>query len=525
MIMSSGFFGIFFAFNTSQSLQTSLNAELGDACLASLYAAFTVVCIPGPRLVGYLGPKLSMIIGGSMYVAMIFANVGIFHLQDDLGAQYALGIPFNLLVGIGAPLLWTGQMLYLTQCAQMEADETGGSQEDTKGLLSDYNAIFFTFFQANGVMGLLLQSLLSTFDKGSSTTTILFIILGIACAGGVFILSTLPSTTSIKSAPTPQSGNMAYGDVLADDAEEEAEVGLVETLLFMVRESRMYFFIPIVFYNGMSLSFVFGDYTKYVTCESLDLKNVGFVTATFYGVNTIASMSYGRESLLKIINRKGLMIMAAAVQILFFIVLLIIHKDLIGYHNSDGMSNFVPCTALSSHDLSVLSTPDKKWSSKCPDSGWTCAGKVVNGTAGTPEWQCTHADASASTYGLIFVGAIIFAIGDAVWESVVPAVIQGYFVKDGDVALNSANANLKLWQSLGFAVWFVVGALFPQIDPTDKVLDYFWLKVVILLGCLVVGTVAVLIIVTKYPVDEEEKAASSMGGVVDGDERLLDDSK
>lgn len=66
-IMSLGFFGIFFAFNTVQvwiyfnlfvqAFQSQLNETLGYICLGSLYGAFTLVAIVGPKIVDMISPK------------------------------------------------------------------------------------------------------------------------------------------------------------------------------------------------------------------------------------------------------------------------------------------------------------------------------------------------------------------------------------------------------------------------------------------------------------------------------------
>merc|ERR1711924_430894 len=60
-------------------------------------------------------------------------------------------------------------------------------------------------------------------------------------------------------------------------------------------------------------------------------------------------------------------------------------------------------------------------------------------------------------YIVIFLWAAIFAAGDAAYECQVPAALQAFF-QDGPHVLG-AMANYKLWQSLGFAVQFVLGAV------------------------------------------------------------------
>ena len=56
------------------------------------------------------------------------------------------------------------------------------------------------------------------------------------------------------------------------------------------------------------------DYTKYVICEALGDVNLGFGMATFYGVNTLATLAFGREDVLKAMGRRGLMLMAFILQ-------------------------------------------------------------------------------------------------------------------------------------------------------------------------------------------------------------------
>ena len=55
---------------------------------------------------------------------------------------------------------------------------------------------------------------------------------------------------------------------------------------------------------------------------------------------------------------------------------------------------------------------------------------------------------------LLFAASGLHAIGDAVWETQLPAVLQTIFTEDGDKA--AAMANLKMWQSLGVSVLFAM---------------------------------------------------------------------
>jgi len=122
------------------------------------------------------------------------------------------------------------------------------------------------------------------------------------------------------------------------------------------------------------------------------------------------------------------------------------------------------------------------------------------------------------TYAYVFLGAIVFALGDSIWESQPPAILQTYFdpnraaviictscgqhtqppaealefgcpscdktlqadpsAKMDPSATDAAMANLKMWQSFGFAAQFCLGFVLA---------DYFWAKIVILFGALVIS--------------------------------------
>lgn len=68
----------------------------------------------------------------------------------------------------------------------------------------------------------------------------------------------------------------------------------------------------------------------------------------------------------------------------------------------------------------------------------------------------------AGAVALVFANSIIFAIGDSVLESQLPAIIQSptFFPEERD--RDAANASLRLWQSLGFTVQFVIGVIWPN---------------------------------------------------------------
>lgn len=437
LIMSIGFFGLFMAFNAAQSLQSSLNGTLGNVCLAVLYATFTFACIVAPRVVSYLGPKLSMIIGAIPYVIMILSN---------LKPSYYISVPANFLVGLGAPLLWTGEGVYLQRCAVRYDQAMGGTaQTETKRKGATYlNGIFFSCFQLNGVFGLLLASIILQV-MGENAKTSLFLILTVVGGAGAAGLLLVRSVSAHDQIDTVQ--------------DTSSQVSLVQTLR-LLGEPRMSLLVPLLLYNGMSLGFVFGDYTRYIITETLGTTWDGYVMATFYGTNALATYLLGRAAATRF-GRRGCFTLAALVHAAFYAWFLVWRPQT--HYVQDG-DDWVQQTTPQGYD-----------------------------------------------YGMVFLGAVVFAIGDAVFESQLPAVLQSYF-SYSDVASNAAMSNLKMWQSLGFTAQFVLGFVLASL---------FWVKLVILVAVLVVGVMGVTIAHKGIePIDEvgegeEDGSSSSADDAVD----------
>ena len=90
----------------------------------------------------------------------------------------------------------------------------------------------------------------------------------------------------------------------------------------------------------------------------------------------------------------------------------------------------------------------------------------------------------APTLLFLFGGVFLFAVGDAVWESQLPAYLQILFAHS-DKDLNAAMANLKMWQSLGFAVQFALGI--EGMPLYGKPLE---VSMIVCAGLLVVGVIS-----------------------------------
>jgi len=228
---------------------------------------------------------------------------------------------------------------------------------------------------------------------------------------------------------------------------------MVQTLLLAVTDPRMGLLLPNIVYNGMTLGFFFGDFGSFYTANGtsrnlLASTNVGYVTASFYLVNAITSWFLG--SIAAVVGRRGTVYIAILSHGLFFALL-----------------------------LGLLSMED-------PSEG---------------SWQ-----AWAQAIG----PAVLFALGDAVWESQVPATLQSshYLPRESD--REAAMGNLKMWQSIGFAIQMGIG-----IGTTSLGSLGLWIKILVLLGLHVLQSTCLVIAdlrVQRFDEDHEGAHANGKGG-------------
>ena len=71
-----------------------------------------------PSLVPPTVPRLAMIIGGASYVIVVFCNIW--------STPY-IQIPANIIVGMGAALIWNAEGVYLARCALHDCSYNGKS--------------------------------------------------------------------------------------------------------------------------------------------------------------------------------------------------------------------------------------------------------------------------------------------------------------------------------------------------------------------------------------------------------------
>lgn len=96
-----------------------------------------------------------------------------------------------------------------------------------------------------------------------------------------------------------------------------------------------------------------------------------------------------------------------------------------------------------------------------------------------------HTDRTWLDWVMIVLTISLLALGDSVWESQPPAILQTFYGLDRD--RNAAMANLKMWQSLGNCIQFALGVFI-------KSENHMVIKSIILASALTVGYVCLVIL-------------------------------
>lgn len=497
ILLCAVFYLVFTAYLTAQSLTTTVNKSsegLGHASLAAVYLAFAIGSVFSAQLVARLGPPRCLLLGAIPYAAL----VGTFLTSPS----YALNVPMFALCGLGASIMWNAQAVYLMRNAAAQAALTG---EHTEDVVSRFNGIFYGSFQTTGGTGLLVGAgILYGIPDARHAAKVLFATLTALATLGVLLACFLrpvpkrkapvytPSHSFSDSASMasgtdegsevrgewpPAQASVAYivpapGTTVqakagqtspaADKAVVEAAdpvpaLDLTATLRQAACDPRMRLLIPIIFYNGMSLAFLASDFRE-VYAEPLSSfaggasrsapllsdRAVTIVMAVFFFVNSATALAAGR--LAPVVGRSGLFAGAALTHVAFMALVLA----------AEAQPSWLP----------------------------------ASGTPGA--WATTLAV------------TVLFSLGDSVWESQVPAVLQSpsMFPREGDREV--ANGNLKLWQSLGYAVQFAIGIARLGV----------WVEVAILTCALVLSLIS-LVILHSQVANLDASGSAGMGTLSD----------
>ena len=386
---------MFMAFNTTQALISTLTSDktLAYATLGVLYGIFTMTSFIAPKLVDLMGPRIAITVGAIPYVLFVFANI--YPVWGTL-------LPASAGVGFGAAVLWTGQGIYLSRCAVRDAAVTGDSVDVCT---SKMNGTFWTLFQFNAAVGLVLSSIiLGQAQSGAfslaSAVTWMFIGFGALGVFGVCVFFSLTDAPPMKSGEGGSLAASSDDEESSDKDEKKGGASFYDTLQLIGTSRAMQLLLPVIFYCGASLGFFNATFPLMYQDTSVDNQSgllpssyVGYQAATFYLFNSLFSFAWGKA--VTGWGRRPLFLITLVTSAVFFGALLL---------KSMGIIHI--------------------------------------------------AHQSAGAYILVFGLAISFAAGDSVLESQIPAIIQSpsFFPIERD--RDAANSVLRMMQSLGYCAYF-----------------------------------------------------------------------
>ncbi|GFT81283.1 protein unc-93 homolog A [Nephila pilipes] len=116
LVISVGVLLLFIAFDGLTMLQSTMNREegIGVASQAILYTCYCICALLLPKyVIKKLGSKITLVLSMFMYIPYIASN---------FYPQWGLVIPTAICIGLGAPLLWASQEVYLNHISIMYAD-------------------------------------------------------------------------------------------------------------------------------------------------------------------------------------------------------------------------------------------------------------------------------------------------------------------------------------------------------------------------------------------------------------------
>jgi len=295
--MSISFLLVFLAFNGTQTIMSSLlSGRLGYWSIACIYIAFTISSLfLSSAFVIAVSIKWSLFIGGVLYLGFIVANI--FPSWETL-------VPFAVVLGIGASIIWAAEGAYVTNAAVSYAQLTQRPERSSLGL---FNGIFFGIFQLSMFIGNIISSLVlssSSDDNSDSSLSyssgekthrakLLFYIYTSICSIGVFGLLLLPSPESNDDSDEDE-GNKKRKPKTVKKKEFKNPLEKIIGALILWKEPRMLLMIAYLLFTGFEQAFIFGDFTKQFVRELHGVHNVGFVMSVFGAVDSICSFIFGR---------------------------------------------------------------------------------------------------------------------------------------------------------------------------------------------------------------------------------------
>lgn len=287
------FFCIFTGFQSLQNLQSSIHsdANLGFGSLSVVYMSLVCSCLlVSPSLINKFGCKYTIVFSTIGYISYTTAHF--------YPTSWSL-IPVSVLLGLCAAPLWTAKATYISTTARNYSKSSGLSVD---AVMTNFFGIFFTMFQCSQVVGnsissIVLKPCLASYKPHNTSYS----------CGASFCPSTvIPSVKQQTNHSTVVNLMIIYllfgifGAVIALVFLDEVKVkekykhgGCTASLILTFqsfRDWRMIFLLPLNMYSGLSIGFIFGDFTKaYITC-AVGIQKIGFVMIAFGISNAVSSL-------------------------------------------------------------------------------------------------------------------------------------------------------------------------------------------------------------------------------------------
>jgi MFS family permease len=148
IVLSLGFMFIFMSYMSLRNIQSSLYKAggLGIIALSCVYASLFLGCIFATTIVQKLRPKKT--------IMMCICGMSLYVIANFYPAYYTL-IPACALTGFCLANMWTAHATYLANVAARYAVLV---DDKIQNILSQFNGIFFAFFQSSQIIGGLISS-------------------------------------------------------------------------------------------------------------------------------------------------------------------------------------------------------------------------------------------------------------------------------------------------------------------------------------------------------------------------------
>ena len=341
LLLSMSFFFLFAPFSAIQNLESSLNAaeKLGVTAVATLYLVYTAGCLLAPAVVGTIGPRRSMILGGGFVCIFITA-----HFRPAWSSL----IPASALVGLACAFMWAAQGVYITQIAVQYAESTGAERFAYLGM---FNGIFWGLFNCNQIAGNLISSIILHEGQNEAVLARLFsVFLGLSAfaIGSLFFLrdpsalrrpeppgSMAAANKSATAGDTEARAAEGTEDTEVDDTEVEEEEGpadveytdtegeedngsnktnssnaavagtneppptigkMLKSMVTIMKQPQILLLLPMFFYSGAVFGFLCGDFTNSLVQVSLGVHEIGLVMSAFGLGDGLACLLFGQMS-------------------------------------------------------------------------------------------------------------------------------------------------------------------------------------------------------------------------------------